>query len=91
VYIYDQLLRASSVRKAEEFERLFKLTQIATDNEIKVKSTEPVSLEEWDPRPVEQEFDHPIEQVLREYAGRSIRVSSRSRNKIQTSSNKQKP
>lgn len=68
VYVEDRLHSVSQLGKQEDFLELIKLVHFVVYKEpvVEVKN-EDVPLEEWDPRPKEVEYEHPIEVTLREF------------------------
>lgn len=68
VYVEDRLHSVSQLGKQQDYLDMLKLTNFVVYKEPEVeKKDEAVPLEEWDPRPKEVEYEHPIEVTLREF------------------------
>ena len=67
-YVSDSLKEIAHLSKQGDYEKLLELAYFATFKPKKVETKpEPVSLEEYDPTPVEPEYEHPVESTLRDF------------------------
>lgn len=68
VYVSDKLQNIANLSSSEDFKYLLTLLNHTIYKEKVIETpNEPVALEDWDPRPKEQEYEHPIEVVLRDF------------------------
>ena len=68
LYISDALTETFRLKNEGDFEKLLQLTYYATYKEKKEEVVKgPVSMDEYDPTPPEQEYNHPIESTLRNF------------------------
>ncbi|OMJ90034.1 hypothetical protein SteCoe_7716 [Stentor coeruleus] len=67
IYISDKLQNIAHLSGSEDFKYLITLLNYTIYKEKTYEAPdEPVALEDWDPRPKEKEYEHPIEVVLRD-------------------------
>ena len=68
VYINDALQNVHVVKQQSQFLKMVKLANHALYKDPVVEeSRENVPLEDWDPKPKEKEYEHPVEITLREF------------------------